>query len=66
MASIQRFTSGGNTYWRIVESYRRADGKPAIRMLMYLGKPEALLERLQQLDRGLHLRSVSSGAVDAL
>ena len=40
MSSLQRFTSNGHSYWRIVESYRRRDGKPAIRTLLHLGKAD--------------------------
>lgn len=65
MASLQRYSSHGQTYWRIVESYRRPDGKPTVRVLMHLGKAEELLGRLNQQRGALRLRSVSSGAVDA-
>jgi transposase len=65
MASLQRYSSHGQTYWRIVESFRRPDGKPAVRVLMHLGKAEELLARLNQQRGSLRLRSVSSGAVDA-
>ena len=66
MPSLQRFTSHGHSYWRIVESYRRRDGKPAIRTLLHLGKADDLLRRLQGEQQGLRVHSVSSGAVDAL
>jgi transposase len=66
MPSLQRFTSHGHSYWRIVESYRRRDGKPAIRTLLHLGKVDELLRRLQDQQRGVRVHSVSSGAVDAL
>lgn len=65
MASLQRFTSHGHTYWRLVESYRRPDGRPAIRTLAHLGRPDDLLARLQAADR-VRVHSVSCGAVDAL
>jgi transposase len=65
MPSLQRYSSHGQTYWRIVESFRRPDGKPTVRVLMHLGKAEELLRRLEQNRAALHLRSVSSGAVDA-
>lgn len=65
MASLQRYSSHGQTYWRIVESYRRADGKPTVRVLMHLGKAEELLARLTEQRGLIRLRSVSSGAVDA-
>lgn len=66
MPSLQRFSSHGQTYWRIVESYRRPDGRPTVRVLMHLGKAEALLARLRGQERAVQVRSVSSGAVDAL
>lgn len=65
MASVQPYSSHGHRYWRIVESYRRRDGKPAVRVLCHLGKAEDLLARLQQQRTALRVRSVSSGAVDA-
>src|SRR5512136_2672634 len=65
MASIQRFTSHGQPYYRIVESYRRPDGRPTVRTLVHLGKAEALLARLAGTDR-LEVASRSAGAVDAL
>jgi len=65
MASLQRFTSHGRTYWRLVESYRRPDGRPAIRTLAHLGRPDDLLARLRGAD-DLRVRSVSCGAVEAL
>ncbi len=65
MASLQRYSSHGQTYWRIVESFRRPDGKPAVRVLQHLGKAEDLLARLQQSRAALRLRSVSAGAVNA-
>lgn len=66
MASLQRFSSHGHAYWRIVESFRRPDGRPTVRTLMYLGKADDLLARLQGQDGRLQVRSVSSGATDAL
>jgi len=66
VASIQRFSTHGHSYWRIVESYRRPDGKPAIRTLMHLGKADDLLARLQELEKGRRVHSISSGAVDGL
>jgi len=65
MASIQRFTSHGQPYYRIVESYRRPDGRPTVRTLVHLGKAEALLARLAGSDR-LTVASRAAGAVDAL
>lgn len=66
MASLQRFTSHGQSYWRIVESYRRKDGRPTVRVLAHLGKVEQLLSRLQGAEQSLRVHSVSCGAVDAL
>jgi len=47
MATIQKKTSRGHTYWQIVES-RRVDGKPRPIVLMHLGTAETLLRRLEQ------------------
>jgi transposase len=47
MATIQKKTCRGHSYWQIVES-RRINGKPRPVVLMHLGTPEALLRRLQQ------------------
>ncbi len=65
MASLQRYSSRGQTYWSIVGSFRRPDGKPAVRVLQHLGKAEDLLARLQQSRTALRLPSVSAGAVTA-
>jgi transposase len=65
MASLQRFTSHGRMYWRLVESYRRPDGRPAIRTLAHLGRPDDLLARLQTAD-AVRVHSVACGAVDAV
>ena len=65
MASLQRVGSEGRSYWRIVQSFRRADGKPAVRVLMHLGKADDLLARLRQQRGSIRTSSVSSGAVDA-
>jgi|GEM_PF-2729832 len=65
MAFLQRYASHGQTYWRLVESFRRPGGKPTVRVLMHLGKAEELLSRLQQKRAALRLRSVASGSADA-
>lgn len=65
MPSLQRYSSHGQIYWRIVESFRRPDGKPSVRVLMHLGKAEELLSRLNQNRAALRLRTVAAGAVDA-
>ena len=65
MATIQSKKSRGHKYWYIVES-RRVNGKPRPIVLEYLGKPDALLKRLQGLTEGLRLKSYSHGAIAAL
>jgi transposase len=47
MATIQKKTSRGRTYWQIVES-RRVNGKPRPIVLAHLGTAEGLLRRLQE------------------
>ena len=61
MATLQKRTSRGYTYWAIVES-RRVNGKPRPIILEYLGSAETLLRRLQE---GIpkKLRSYSHGTV---
>jgi len=65
MSSLQPYQSHGQTYYRIVESFRRPDGKPALRVLLHLGKADELLARIQQQDLSLTVHSVSAGAIDA-
>ena len=65
MATIQRKTSHGQTYWYIVES-RRVNGKPRPVVLAYLGKADDLLQRLQSLNVNRQIKSFSHGAVTAL
>lgn len=64
MATLQKRTSRGRTYWSIVES-RRVNGKPRPVIVEYLGTAENLLRRLQE---GLpqKVRSYSHGHVAAL
>lgn len=64
MATIQKRTSHGQTYWYIVES-RRVNGKPRPVTLAYLGKAEDLLERLTE-EQAFALQSYSHGDVAAL
>lgn len=45
MASIQRYSVRGRTYWRVVES-RRVNGKPRAIPILHLGSSEALIKRL--------------------
>lgn len=65
MATIQAKTSRGHKYWYIVES-RRVNGKPRPIVLAYLGKPDALLKRLQGLTENIKVKSYSHGAIAAL
>ena len=65
MATLQKKTSRGHTYWYLVES-RRVNGKPRPVVLAYLGRPDDLLRRLQGAHGALRLRSVAHGAVAAL
>ena len=65
MASLQRYSSHGQPYYRIVESFRRSDGKPAVRVLAHLGKADDLLARIQQQQNAVRVFSVSAGAVQA-
>ena len=64
MASLQSVRVKGHTYWRIVES-RRVNGKPRPVPLLYLGKADDLLARLQS-PAPLRIHSLSHGAVAAL
>jgi len=65
MASLQKYTTGGRTYWRIVESYRDG-GRPKIRVLKHLGTAANLLVLLEGEERELRVRSTSHGDVLAL
>jgi hypothetical protein len=48
-----------------VESFRRPDGKPTVRVLLHADKGEGLLARLQPRRAALRLRPVVSGAFEA-
>lgn len=65
MASLQAYTSHGQHYYRIVESYRQ-NGKPRLRVLAHLGKVEDILQLIQGQTRSLKVRSFMVGAVTAL
>jgi len=66
MASLQQRTSGGNKYWYIVES-RRVNGKPRPIPVLYLGKADDILKRLQSnICENMTCKSFSHGAVAAL
>jgi transposase len=64
MASLQPTRVKGHTYWRIVES-RRVNGKPRPVPLLYLGKADDLLARLQS-PTPITVRTLAHGAVAAL
>lgn len=65
MASLQRYRSHGQEYYRIVESYRE-EGRPRLRVLAHLGKADDILALAKQRPGRLRLRSWSAGAVTAL
>ena len=66
MASLQSRISNGHKYWYIVES-RRVNGKPRPIPLLYLGKPNDILKRLQGgICKNIKCKSFSHGAVAAL
>jgi transposase len=65
MPSLQRYTSHGRKYYRIVESYRH-QGKPRIRVLAHLGKVDELLRLIEGRRGRLQLKSSMAGAVCAL
>ncbi len=61
MATLQKRTLRGHTYWSIVES-RRINGKPRPVILLYLGTAGSLLKRLTE-GVPLKVRSYSHGIV---
>ena len=66
MATLQKKTSRGHTYWQIVES-RRVNGKPRPIVLAHLGSAQTLLHRLQHTSpRPLKARVMHFGAIAAL
>jgi len=66
VATLQKKTSRGHTYWQIVES-RRVNGKPRPVVLMHLGTAEALLGRLsQEPAKALKARVFQFGLLAAL
>lgn len=66
MASLQRKSSRGYTYWQIVES-RRVNGKPRPIVLLHLGTADSLLRRLSESpSRAVKARVLQFGAVAAL
>jgi transposase len=65
MASLQEYSSRGNKYFRIVESFRK-DGKPSIRVLAHLGRVDDILKRYKEEPGEIQISSVSAGSVTAL
>ena len=66
MATLQKKTSRGHTYWQIVES-RRVNGKPRPIVLMHLGTAQRLMQRLQSAcPKPLKAKVVQFGAIAAL
>lgn len=67
MASLQRYTSGGRKYWRIVESFRDPkNGRPKLRVVKHIGTVDNLLALLEGQERHLQVRSTSHGDVLSL
>src|SRR2546422_82950 len=48
MATVQAYSVQGKRYWRIVESYRDARGRPKLRVVRHLGNAQTLLKLLSQ------------------
>ena len=65
MPSLQKYTTRGRKYWRIVESYRDG-GRPKIRVIKHLGTVANLLAMLEGQESSLRVRSTSHGDVSAL
>jgi transposase len=65
MASLQRYSTGGRTYWRIVESYRDK-GRPKLRLVKHLGTVDDLLALVAGAERTFAVRSVAHGAIASL
>lgn len=67
MASIQRYTVNGKSYWRIVES-RRINGKPRAIPVLHLGTAQSLLKRLTECssETEFSVKSFEHGAIAAL
>ena len=60
MASLNKRTSRGYTYWAIVES-KRVNGKPRPIIVEYLGTADKLLDRLRNQDE-IKIKSYNHGA----
>jgi len=68
MASLQKYSSRGHTYYRIVES-KRINGKPTPIPIMHIGSPEELVQRLLSsgdVGQPMSVRSFQHGDVAAL
>jgi len=65
MPSLQKYTSHGRKYWRIVESYRDG-GRPKIRLVKHLGTVANLLALLEGQEGAIGVRSTSHGDVFVL
>jgi transposase len=65
MASLQKKTVRGHSYWQLVES-RRINGKPRPIVLAHLGKADDLLARLQRTHKPIAAAIRDSAAVVAL
>lgn len=67
MASLQRFSVRGRTYWRIVES-KRINGKPRPVPILYIGPTEKLIEMLLSAGSfpSLRVQTFQHGDVAAL
>lgn len=67
MPSLQSYSVRGNRYWRLVESYRDARGRPRLRVLQHLGTAENLMVRLAQApSRPLYAEEQDFAAAAAL
>ena len=67
MATVQSYSVQGKRYWRIVESYRDAKGRPRLRVVRHLGNAQTLLKLLSQAPgRPLYAEEREFGAVVAL
>lgn len=66
MASLQRYTVRGKSYYRIVES-KRINGKPRAIPVLHLGTADALLLRLRESSsQEIAVKSFEYGAIAAL
>jgi transposase len=67
MASIQKYTVKGKSYWRIVES-RRVNGKPRAIPVLHLGTAESLLEKLTNTEsnKDITVKSFEHGAIASI